>query len=136
MTVTKQLVVTGKALTSWVWCNQLPELAKNTKDTLGIIAYPGDPSHQWARAALYLAASSTTKHKTVVVDVINFLVNDAEAGKILGTERGLPANTEIRTTVALDDHRREHEDVHRRLRTSRARRLATLPMFRSRDTAM
>ncbi|MBN1171491.1 MAG: extracellular solute-binding protein, partial [Micromonosporaceae bacterium] len=30
--VTSQLVVTGKALTSWVWCNQLPELAKNTKD--------------------------------------------------------------------------------------------------------
>jgi multiple sugar transport system substrate-binding protein len=33
--VTKQLVVTGKALTSWVWANQLPELQKNTKDQLG-----------------------------------------------------------------------------------------------------
>ena len=31
--------------------------------------------------------------------MINFLVNDPEAGKMLGTERGLPANTDIRTSV-------------------------------------
>ena len=98
--ITKQLVVTGKALTSWVWCNQLPEMAKGTKDTLGIVAYPGNPKDQWARAALYMAGSRTTKHKDTVVDVINFLANDPEAGKILGTERGLPANLEIRTAVA------------------------------------
>ncbi len=31
----KQLVVTGKAATSWVWSNQLAALSKNTKDELG-----------------------------------------------------------------------------------------------------
>ena len=98
--ITKQLVVTGKALTSWVWCNQLPEMQKGTKDTIGIVAYPGNPKFQWARAALYLAASKTGKNKDVSVDVLNFLVNDPEAGKILGTERGLPANLDIRKAVA------------------------------------
>jgi multiple sugar transport system substrate-binding protein len=97
--VTKQLVVTGQAATSFMWSNQMPELAKNTKDTLGVVSYPGDPKGQWARAALYFAGYVNTKYPATVVDVMNFFVNDPDAGKILGTERGLPANTDIRTTV-------------------------------------
>jgi multiple sugar transport system substrate-binding protein len=98
--VTKQLVVTGKALTSWVWANQLPELQKNTKDDLEVIAYPGDASKQWSRAAMYFSVYRGSKHKDVAADVLNFLSNDPEAGKILGTDRGLPSNLDIRKQVA------------------------------------
>ncbi|MDY7088664.1 MAG: extracellular solute-binding protein [Actinomycetota bacterium] len=98
--VSKQLVVTGKAGTSWVWTNQMPELKKNTDDELGLMAYPGDSSVQWARASLYFSAFRGSKHKDTAVDVINFLANDPEAAKILGTDRGLPPNTEIRQQVA------------------------------------
>lgn len=103
--VTKQLVVTGQAATSFMWSNQMPELAKNTKDSLGVVSYPGDPKGQWARASLYFAGYTKTKYPATVVDVMNFFVNDPEAGKILGTERGLPVNTDIRTVVqnALTD---------------------------------
>lgn len=97
--VSKQLVVTGQALTSFMWSNQMPELAKNTKDTLGVVSYPGDPKGQWARAALYFAGYANTKHPATVVDVMNFFINDPDAGKLLGTERGLPVNTDIRTSV-------------------------------------
>jgi multiple sugar transport system substrate-binding protein len=98
--VSKQLVVTGKADTSWVWVNQMPELKKNTKDELGVVAYPGDPSAQWARASMYMSVFRGTKHKDAAVDVLNFLMNDPEAGKILGTDRGLPSNLDVRKTVA------------------------------------
>jgi multiple sugar transport system substrate-binding protein len=98
--ISKQLVVTGKAATSWVWANQMPELKKNTKDELGVVAYPGDPSAQWARASMYLSVFKGSKHKDAAVDVINFLTNDPEAGKILGTDRGLPSNLDVRTQVA------------------------------------
>ncbi|GAA2336846.1 ABC transporter substrate-binding protein [Dactylosporangium salmoneum] len=97
--VTKQLVVTGKALTSWVWVNQLPELQKNTKDELGVVAYPGDPKAQWARASMYFSVYRGSDKKDVAVDVINFLANDPEAGKVLGTDRGLPSNLDVRATV-------------------------------------
>jgi multiple sugar transport system substrate-binding protein len=97
--VTRQLVVTGKAATSFMWSNQLPELQKNTKDDLGVTAYPGDPRGQWARASMYWAGFRGTRHADTVVDVISFLVNNAEAGKILGTERGLSSNLEVRTIV-------------------------------------
>jgi multiple sugar transport system substrate-binding protein len=97
--ISKQLVVTGKALTSWVWVNQMPELKKNTKDELGVISYPGNPNAQWGRASMYLSVFRNSKHKDTAVDVINFLANDQEAGKVLGTDRGLPSNLDIRQLV-------------------------------------
>ncbi|WP_432958765.1 ABC transporter substrate-binding protein [Micromonospora haikouensis] len=100
--ITKQLVVTGKAGTSWVWVNQMPELKKNTKDELGVVAYPGDPSAQWARAAMYWSVFRGSKHKDTAVDVLNFLANDPEAVKILGTDRGLPSNLDLRRVVSDD----------------------------------
>ncbi len=98
--VTKQLVVTGKAATSFMWSNQVPELAKNTKNTLGVVSYPGDPKGQWARASMYWSIYKGSKQADVAADFINFFVNDPEAAKILGTERGLPSNIDLRKQVA------------------------------------
>ncbi|MEU8211615.1 extracellular solute-binding protein [Micromonospora sp. NPDC049044] len=100
--VTKQLVVTGKSATSWVWANQMPDLKKNTKDELGVIAYPGDPSAQWARASMYWSVFKGSKNRDVAVDVINFLNNDLAAVKLLGTDRGLPSNLDLRRVVSDD----------------------------------
>jgi multiple sugar transport system substrate-binding protein len=97
--VSKQLVVTGKADTSWVWTNQMPELKKNTKNDLGLMAYPGDPIAQWARASLYFSVFRGSPKKDAAVDVVNFLANDPEAGAILGTDRGLPPNLDVRKQV-------------------------------------
>jgi multiple sugar transport system substrate-binding protein len=98
--ISKQLVITGKAATSWVWVNQMPELKKNTKDELGVVAYPGDPSGQWGRAAMYWNVARSSEHKDTAIDVINFLVNDAEAVTALGTDRGLPSNMDLRAKFA------------------------------------
>jgi multiple sugar transport system substrate-binding protein len=100
--VASQLVVTGKADTSWVWTNQMPELKKNTKAELGLMAYPGDPSAQWARASLYFSVFRGSPNKDIAVDVVNFLANDPEAGKILGTDRGLPPNLDVRKQVEAE----------------------------------
>jgi multiple sugar transport system substrate-binding protein len=97
--VNKQLVVTGKAATAFMWSNQLSELQKYTKDELGVVSYPGDPKAQWARASIYWVAFRGTRHPDTVVDVIDFLVNDLDAGRILGTERGLSANLGVRAAV-------------------------------------
>lgn len=98
--VTKQLVVTKQAGAAFLWSNQLAELQKSTQNTLGLTAYPGDPKGQFARASLYWAGSRTTKEADTVADVLNFMVNDAEAAKIQGVERGLPSNLKNRDLVA------------------------------------
>ncbi|MDG4791409.1 ABC transporter substrate-binding protein [Micromonospora sp. WMMD1102] len=97
--VATQLVVTGKAATSFMWSNQLGELQKATKNELGMVAYPGDPKGQWARASLYWAGSRSTEHPEVVADVINFLVNDPEVAKLFGVDRGLPSNMDTRAAI-------------------------------------
>lgn len=97
--VAQQLVVTGHAATSFMWSNQLPELQKYTEDRLAVITYPGTPQAQWARASMYWSAFRGTRHPATVVDVINFLTNDVAAGRILGTERGVSANLEVRRAV-------------------------------------
>jgi len=97
--VTKQLVITKQAAASFMWSNQLAEMQKNTTNPLGVSSYPGDPKGQFARAALYWAGYSKTKEPETVADVINFMVNDPEAAKILGVERGLPANLKNREAI-------------------------------------
>jgi multiple sugar transport system substrate-binding protein len=98
--VTKQLVVTKQAGTSLLWSNQLAALQKATDHKLGIVTYPGEPKGQWPHVSMYWSGYSGTKHPGTVADVINFLVNDVEAGKILGAERGLAPNLDVRQQTA------------------------------------
>ncbi|GAB7043750.1 MULTISPECIES: ABC transporter substrate-binding protein [Catenuloplanes] len=98
---TKQLVVTGKAATSFMWSNQLPEMQQKTKSELGIVAYPGGEDAAWARASMYWSGYRDTAHADVVADVIDFLVNDPEAAEILGTERGLAPNLGNRRALEI-----------------------------------
>ncbi|MEV7230397.1 ABC transporter substrate-binding protein [Polymorphospora sp. NPDC051019] len=95
----RQLVVNRRAATSFAWSNELTELQRYTKDDLRVVSYPGSPKGQWTQASMYWAAFRGTRHADTVVDVINFLVNDPEAGAILGTERGLSPNARVRDAV-------------------------------------
>jgi multiple sugar transport system substrate-binding protein len=97
--VAKQIVETKKGATSFLWSNQLAALAKGTDHELGMATYPGDPKGQWARASMYWSSFSGAKHPDTVADVINFLVNDPDAGKILGAERGLAPNLDVRSAI-------------------------------------
>lgn len=97
--VTKQPILSKQAVTAFAWSNQLAELQKGTDHELGITAYPGDPKGQWARASMFWSIYKGSKHQDVTADVINFLVNDPEAGMALGTERGLPSNLDVRTQI-------------------------------------
>jgi multiple sugar transport system substrate-binding protein len=49
---------------------------------------------------MYWAGYRGTPHRDAVADVINFLVNDPDAGRILGTERGLNPNRDVLKTVS------------------------------------
>jgi multiple sugar transport system substrate-binding protein len=108
----------------------MPELKKNTKSDLGLVAYPGDPSAQWARASLYFSAFRGSPHKDAAVDVINFLANDPEAGMILGTDRGLPPNLDVRKQVEAsitDPNMKQTIDVQTELATKFGPTSPTVP---------
>ena len=100
-----------------MWCNQMPELPKTTKDELGVVAYPGDPKGQWARAALYFSARQPDKDRAVDVDQ---LPRQRPRGRQGPGHRPRPA-AEPRHPHRRAEHadRRRHEDL-RRLRERRS----------------
>ncbi|SCE94405.1 carbohydrate ABC transporter substrate-binding protein, CUT1 family [Micromonospora coriariae] len=92
----RQLVVSGLTAASFAWSHQLPELQRLTEAELGVVGFPGPPGAQWARASMYWAAFRGTRHPDTVIDVINFLTTNGEAGTVLGHERGLNASIAVR----------------------------------------
>ncbi|WP_328420077.1 extracellular solute-binding protein [Micromonospora sp. NBC_00389] len=92
----RQLVVTGLTAASFAWSHQLPELQRLTEAELGVIGVPGPPGAQWARASMYWAGFHGTRHPDTVIDVIDFLTTNGEAGTVLGHERGLNASLAVR----------------------------------------
>lgn len=47
------------------------------------------------RPTFYYSVARTTKHKEASEKLVDFLVNNKDASKLMGTERGVPANTKV-----------------------------------------
>ncbi len=61
---------------------------------------PGaDQSGMAALPPVFFAVSKQSKHKDDAVKLMDFLINDPAAGKVLGATRGLPANLDVRSQV-------------------------------------
>ncbi len=63
--------------------------------------FPSDSGKlgQYAKPAMMFSIAQSSKQKEAAAKLINFLLNDEEAGKILGMSRGLPANAKVREQV-------------------------------------
>jgi multiple sugar transport system substrate-binding protein len=97
--VTKSTLATKRGATAFQWSNQLEAATKTTDHPLGIVAYPGTTGHQWARASMYWCVYSGSKNAARAADVIQFFVNDPDAAKLLGAERGLAPNLDVRKQI-------------------------------------
>lgn len=84
--------------------NQAKIYQNNMEDETGIIRLPSLPSgvneHGEVIAGAYLAISSTSQHKEVVADIINFFVNDERVNKIFNCEQGIYGNVAMQQAVA------------------------------------
>ncbi|MGI5505791.1 ABC transporter substrate-binding protein [Lentzea sp. CA-135723] len=72
-------------------------------DELKLGPYPSDSKEtlgSYRKPSQLISASARTKHRDAAVKLIDFLLNDPDAGRILGANRGLPANLKIREAVA------------------------------------
>jgi multiple sugar transport system substrate-binding protein len=93
----------GKAATGLVYSNQLIGYQSLIKSKLALTTYPqmggGAPSGHYYRPALIWSIGISSKHKEAAAGFINFFVNDLEAGKILGVERGVPLSPRVRAEI-------------------------------------
>lgn len=68
---------------------------------MAISVFPSDTGKigQYAKPSMFFSIAKRTKHPKEAAELINFLINDQEAGKVLGMSRGLPANKQTQDAV-------------------------------------
>lgn len=97
------LVVKGQVAVQAGSASQLAGLQQLTQDTLGLLTFPNGPAGSGMVPPLsgqYITAYEGTKHPDVVAKFIDFMVNDPEAGTILGNTRGVPPAGAIRDELS------------------------------------
>ncbi|KAB8294598.1 ABC transporter substrate-binding protein [Bifidobacterium avesanii] len=88
-------------------------------DNMSLVPIPSaDQSKKSAylKPGQYWSISAKSEHPVEAAMLIDYLINDEEAGKILGTERGIPGNNKIRamlaeSTTGTDKKALEFQDV-------------------------
>ncbi|GHD06931.1 ABC transporter substrate-binding protein [Zhihengliuella salsuginis] len=103
--VDQSLVGTGAAAMGTYWSNQLSAIGGASGADVVPLRYPsqtGDSADAglWYKASMMLSASAGSDHPEEAQQFIDYFVNNVDAGLIGMTERGLPANTEVRAAVA------------------------------------
>jgi multiple sugar transport system substrate-binding protein len=88
------------------WTNQLGAISKASGRELKLLRFPGESEYKrtgmYFKAAMYYSISAKSKHPQAAAQLIDFLANSTEAGKLLLSDRGVPANLEVRTAVQAD----------------------------------
>lgn len=81
--------------------------------------------YDYFKPGMYWSASSKSEHPAEAALLIDFLVNDPEAGRIIGTERGIPANSDV--VAALEADLTDEEKKTVAFAESRAPKLGEAP---------
>lgn len=93
----------GKSAIGMAYSNQLVGYQLVVKNKLAATMLPREkkdgPSGHYYRPALIWSVGATSKNGEVAAKFINFFVNDVDAGKILGVERGVPMSPAVRAAI-------------------------------------
>ena len=84
------------------WDSTVKSYYNTLKRPVGLVPYPSDTGKlgAYAKPSMYLSISKKTKNADAANKLVDFLINDKDAGLITGVDRGLPANEDVRTAVA------------------------------------
>lgn len=95
---------TGNAAMSIAFSNQLVGYQQLAKAPIFLAPLPvldrSGPSGLFYKASLHMALANNAKNPELAAKFLDFFINDVEAGRALGVERGVPLNLEVRDAVA------------------------------------
>jgi len=114
-TIDTNCLALGKSAIGMAYSNQMIGYQLIIKNKIGITTLPrekkGGPSGHYYRPALIWSIGATTKNGEAAAKFIDFFVNDVEAGKILGVERGVPMSPTVREAILPQLNPTEQETV-------------------------
>lgn len=99
----QSLLATNEGAMGFWWTNQLGALSGAAGRDLVLLRQPGEAAGQrpgmYLKPAMFYAISSQTEHPEEAATFVDFLLNSSEAAEIMLTDRGLPANLEVREEI-------------------------------------
>ncbi|MBB4567932.1 ABC transporter substrate-binding protein [Rhizobium leucaenae] len=102
-TIESNCLALGKSAIGMAYSNQLVGYQLVVKSKLAVTMLPREkkdgPSGHYYRPALIWSVGSSSKNGEAAAKFINFFVNDIDAGKILGVERGVPMSPTVRAAI-------------------------------------
>jgi multiple sugar transport system substrate-binding protein len=98
------MLVTGKSALMPSNSNQLVGFQALMQDKLDMVGYPriaeGQGGGHYRKPSMFFSVAGSSANKEAAAAFLSFFVNDIEAGKILGVERGIPCSAAVRDAVA------------------------------------
>ena len=95
-------VVTGKSATSYAWSNQLVGTQALMPDVLGAAMYPNTPAMvpgSIIQPSQFVCLTRDSKDPEAATTYMSAFVNDLEMTAVLGLERGIPSQSEVRAAL-------------------------------------
>ena len=91
----------GKAGMMLTWSNSLTALSKASGADLKLLKLPGEKPTPgiWLQSSQFYTISARSKHTDAAAKLVNFLVNNQAAAKIIQSDRGIPGNSEMRAAI-------------------------------------
>ncbi|MHA6628803.1 ABC transporter substrate-binding protein [Pseudonocardia sichuanensis] len=103
---TQSLMATGTGGMGVWWTSQLGATEERSGRQLELLRMPGETTGErtgtYFKPSMYYAISADTEHPEEAALLVDFLLNDVDSGRLMLSDRGLPANTDVR--AALDAH--------------------------------
>ena len=88
------------------WTNQLGALTDSSGHDLELLRLPGESEGErtgmYYKPAMFYSVSADTEYPEASAKFVDFLLNSQAAGDIMLTDRGLPANTDVREGIMGD----------------------------------
>jgi len=95
-------IVTGDTAMSLFWSNQLVAIQGLVSDTIGAAMVPHKPGGgfgQFIKPSMFMALTRDAEDVDAAVAYMNDWINEPETTGILGLERGIPANANVRAAL-------------------------------------
>jgi multiple sugar transport system substrate-binding protein len=104
--IDSSLLTMGRAAIAFAHSNQLVGFQALNKSKLGLSTYPdggeGAKPGQYLKPSMLWSVSAQSKRQEDAVKLVDFFVADAEAGKLLGVERGVPPSDKVRQAILAE----------------------------------
>ena len=91
----------GRAAFMLTWSSSLTALSEAAGTELEIVKIPGESveTGAWLQSSQFYTVSARTSAPEAAAAFVNFLVTDPEAGKLILTDRGVPAVESVRQAI-------------------------------------